>query len=440
MRARNDTPRRTTGSNFNGNFWKYWIGQTISNLGSSVTLFALPLLVYKLTGSALDLGIAGAATFLPYLLFGLILGAWTDRVDRKRMMIGTDIARAVIVASIPLMAALGLLSVWWIYLVAFLHATLKICFDAGEFAAIPSLVNQDDLVTANGRIQASYSGASIVGPLLAGVLVIRVPLPVLMLIDGFSFLASAFSLALIRISFNTGEKRAPTSIRADVVEGLRYVLGHPVLRNISMMMALVNFVGTTTYTQLILFAKVRLEASDVQASLLYSAGSLGVVILALAAGQLRKRWSFSTVALGALMMEGALTVVFALMHWYWPALALWTLIGGLGILFNINTSSLRQAIVPNHLLGRVISIASVLAWSAIPLGSLLGGFAISWTKNVALVYGVIGVLYFLIPFTFSFTALGHAERYIPQGKASAKEKAIDDTGAASSSSDVQVQD
>ena len=440
MRARNDPPRRTTGSNFNGDFWKYWTGQTISNLGSSVTLFALPLLVYKLTGSALDLGIAGAATFLPYLLFGLILGAWTDRVDRKRMMIGTDIARALIVASIPLLAALGLLSVWWIYLVAFLHATLKICFDAGEFAAIPSLVNQDDLVTANGRIQASYSGASIVGPLLAGVLVTLVPLPVLMLIDGFSFLVSAFSLALIRISFNTGEKRAPTSIRADVVEGLRYVLGHPVLRNISMMMALVNFVGTTTYTQLILFAKVRLEASDAQASLLYSAGSLGVVILSLAAGPLRKRWSFSTVALGALMMEGALTVVFALMHWYWPALAVWTLIGGLGILFNINTSSLRQAIVPNHLLGRVISIASVLAWSAIPLGSLLGGFAISWTKNVALVYGVIGVLYFLIPFTFSFTALGHAERYIPQGKASAKEKAIDDTGAASSSSDVQVQD
>jgi MFS family permease len=440
MRARNDTPRGTTGSNFNGDFWKYWTGQTISNLGSSVTLFALPLLVYKLTGSALDLGIAGAATFLPYLLFGLILGAWTDRVDRKRMMIGTDIARAVIIASIPLLAVLGLLSVWWIYLVAFLHATLKICFDAGEFAAIPSLVNQDDLVTANGRIQASYSGASIVGPLLAGVLVTLMPLPVLMLIDAFSFLVSAFSLALIRISFNTGEKRAPTSIRADVVEGLRYVLGHPVLRNISMMMALVNFVGTTTYTQLILFAKVRLEASDAQASLLYSAGSLGVVILALAAGPLRKRWSFSTVALGALMMEGALTVVFALMHWYWPAIVLWTLIGGVGILFNINTSSLRQAIVPNHLLGRVISIASVLAWSAIPAGSLLGGFAISWTKNVALVYGVIGVLTFLIPFTFSFTALGHAERYIPQGKASAKEKAIDDMGEASSSPDVQVQD
>ncbi len=423
MRVKNDTPRRT-GSKFNSDFWKYWTGQTISNLGSSVTVFALPLLVYKLTGSALDLGIATAATFLPYLLFGLILGAWTDRVDRKRMMIGTDIARALVVASIPLLAALGLLTIWWIYVVAFVHATLRICFDAGEFAAIPSLVNRDDLVTANGRIQASYSAASIVGPLLAGVLVIRVPLPVLMLIDGFSFLLSAFSLALIRISFNSGEKRAPTSIRTDVVEGLRYVLSHPVLRNISIMMALVNFVGSTTYAQLILFAKVRLQASDVQASLLYSAGSLGVVILSLAAGQLRRRWSFSTVALGALMLEGALTAVFAFMHWYWVAIALWTLIGGLGILFNINTGSLRQAIVPNHMLGRVISIASVLAWSAIPLGSLLGGFAIAWTQNVALVYAVIGVLTFLIPFAFSFTALGHAERYIPAEKAAEKREIV----------------
>jgi hypothetical protein len=97
---------------------------------------------------------------------------------------------------------------------------------------------------------------------------------------------------------------------------------------------------------------------------------------------------------------------------YWAAVVLWTLIGGVGILFNINTSSLRQAIVPNHLLGRVVTIASVLAWSAIPLGSLLGGYAISWTHNVALVYGVIGVLIFLIAFSFSFTALGHADRYI----------------------------
>ena len=403
-------------SKLSSNFWKYWTGQTISNLGSSITLFALPLLVYKLTGSALNLGISAAANFLPYLLFGLILGAWTDRIDRKRMMIFTDIARAMIIATIPLQAALGHLSVFWIYGVGFVHSTLTICFESGEFAAIPSLVNQDDLVTANGRIQASYSGASVVGPLLAGLLVTVMPVSTLMLLDALSFLISAFSIALISITFNTSsaEKEAPTNLFQDMLEGLRYVLRHPVLRNISAMMAMVNFVGSTTYAQLVLFAKVRLQANDAQVSLLFSAGSIGIVVLSLAAGQLRKRWSFSRVALSALMLEGLLTVIFSFMHWYWAALPLWALISGLGILFNINTGSLRQAIVPNHMLGRVISIASVLAWSAIPLGSLLGGLAIGWTQNVAVVYGVIGVLVVLIPFAFSFTALGHAERYLPK--------------------------
>ncbi|HEV2580520.1 MAG TPA: MFS transporter, partial [Ktedonobacteraceae bacterium] len=379
----------------------------------------------KLTGSAINLGISSASNFLPYLLFGLILGAWTDRVNRKLMMIFADIARAMIVASIPLLAVLGALPVWWIYVVGFLHSTLTICFEAGQFAAIPSLVNQDDLVTANGRIQASYSAAQIAGPLLAGLLVAIVALPSLMLIDALSFLVSSFSLALIRISFNvkTGEQRAKTSIRHDVVEGLRYVLSHPVLRNISMMMAMVNFVSTASYAQLVLFAKVRLAASDGQVSLLFSAASLGVVIMGLLAGPLRKRWSFSTVALGALMLEGLLGVVFSLMRWYWIAAILWMLIGGIGILFNINTGSLRQAIVPNHMLGRVISIASVLAWSAIPLGSLLGGFAISWTHNVALVFAITGTLTFLIPFCFSFTALGHADRYIPKKEEQASEYA-----------------
>ena len=406
---------------FSSDFWKYWAGQTISNLGSSVTLFALPLLIYKLTGSALNLGIATAAEFIPYLLFGLLLGAWVDRVDRKRMMIFTDIARALIIASIPLLAAVGALSVWWIYGVGFIQSTLTICFEAGQFAAIPNLVNKDDLVTANGRIQASYSGASVLGPFLAGLLVALVPLSTLLLVDASSFILSACSLAFITMSFNPpkGEQQEEAkSILQDVMEGLRYVLGHPVLRNISLMMAMVNFVATTTFTQLVLFAKVQFQASDTQVGLLYSASSVGVVFLSLSAGFLRKRWSFSTVALSALMLEGLLIVVFALTRWYWIGLPLWACVGGLGILFNINTSSLRQAIVPNNMLGRVMSIAGVLAWSAIPLGSLLGGFIINWTHNIALVYSVIGILTFLIALSFSFTPLGHADKYLPKKKPS----------------------
>jgi MFS family permease len=410
-------------------FWKFWTGETISNLGSSFTQFALPLLVFKLTGSALNLGIATAAAFLPYLLFGLVIGAWVDRLDRKRMMILVDIGQALVIASIPVMFLLGALSVWWVYGVAFVSTTLKIFFDAGEFAAIPSLVDQDDLVRANGRIQASFFGASVLGPLLAGVLLFVMPLPTLMFIDASSFLVSACTLSLIFTSFNVVEKREKKSIRHDVAEGLRYVLHHPVLRNISMMMAMVNFVGSTTYAQLVLFSERQLHATDSQYSLMNAAGSAGVVVLSLLAGQFRKRWSFSRVALTALATEGLLTIALAFTPRFWLAVPLWALIQGIGILFNINTGSLRQAIVPNEMLGRVLTIASVLAWSAIPLGTLLGGAIIKATGNVMLVYAGIGVLIFLIPTAFSFTALGHAERYLPKKGEQAETSVLAEGGA-----------
>lgn len=314
------------GRHTSGEFWKFWTGQTISNLGSSFTAFALPLLVFKLTGSALNLAITTAVTYLPYLLFGLLIGAWVDRVDRKRLMIVTDIARAVVIASIPALAAVDRLPVWWIYVVAFLQTTLTICFNSAEFAAIPSLVAADageELITVNGRIQASYSGASIVGPLLAGALAAYVPVTTLLIPDSASFVISALSLSLIRITFNTQTRQQRPNIRQDVVDGLRYVLGHPVLRNISAMMALVNLVGSTVSAQLVLFGKQRLGATDSEVGFLFSAGSLGVVVLSLAAGPLRRRWRFSTVALGALMLSGCVTVVLAATNAYWVAVPLW---------------------------------------------------------------------------------------------------------------------
>src|SRR5215470_6452342 len=131
------SPRRAA------DFWTFFVGQAASNLGTSFTLFALPLLVFKLTGSPLNLAIATAADMLPYLLFGLLIGAWVDRVDRKRLMILTDLTRAAVIATIPLMASLGQLTVMWIYGVAFAHATLGIFFNSAEFAAIPSLVRMD---------------------------------------------------------------------------------------------------------------------------------------------------------------------------------------------------------------------------------------------------------------------------------------------------------
>jgi MFS family permease len=408
-------PNQSTG--LSGDFRRFWAGQTTSQLGSSFTLFALPLLVYKLTGSPVNLGITTAAEFVPYLLFGLFIGAWVDRVDRKHMMILVDLLRAGVVITIPIAGFLDVLDVRHVYAVAFANSTLTIWFEAGEFAAIPSLVGRDDLVTANGRIQASYSAAQVAGPLLAGLLVAVAPVYSVLVADAATFLVSAFSLTLVQGAFNLErEERVSRRIRTDVLEGLRYVFAHPVLRNISAMMALFNFVSTTTFTQLVLFSKVRLSASDSQVAFLYAAASLGVVVLGLLAGRIRRRLRFAPAALGSLMAIGFLTTLFAVNKMYWLALPLWGLSSGLGIFFNINTGSLRQAIVPERLLGRIISIAGVLAWSANPLGALLGGFVVEWTDNVALVYGVIGGILVLIALRFYlFSPLGHAEDYLPGG-------------------------
>lgn len=401
---------------FGSDFWKFWTGETISTLGSSFTSFAFPLLIFTLTGSSLNLALTVVATVLPYLLFGLVIGAWADRVNRKRLMVVTDLARALVIASIPLASVVGLLSVWWIYAVAFLNSALTICFDAANFAAVPSLVRQEDLVTANGQVQAGYSTAKVGGPLLGGLLIIVVPLPMVLLIDAFSFLVSAGSLMLITTSFNITpeERQAPTSLRQDIAEGLRYVLKHPILSWITLLLLLVNFILPTASAQLVLFAKQWFAASDTQVGLLYAGGSLGTVFFSLMAGRFRKRWPLGTIALGTLMMEGVFTTLTAVTHWYWMLLLLWALRGGADVLFTITSYSLAQLAVPNQLLGRVITVIRVLTWSTASLGALLGGLAIERTHNVALVYAVIGLLIFGITLTFFVTPLGHTERPLPR--------------------------
>jgi MFS family permease len=369
--------------------------------------------VFKLTGSALALGATLAIFTAPQLFFGLAIGAWTDRTDRKRLMIVVDLLSAATIASVAVASGAGLLSLWWIYAVVFVSSTLSIFFVAAEFGAIPSLVDSGELVTANGRIQASFAAASVLGPLAAGALLVFVPVEAVLLLDAASFVVSAVMLSLIARPFNAPLTKRATSIRQDIVEGLRYVLSHPVLRNISLMMALINMVGATVFAEIVLFAKQALRAEDSEVGLLFAAGGAGVVVLSLAAGPLRKRWSFGNVALGALMLSGLLTVGLAYTTSLWVAIVLWGLSSGFGVLFNINTGSLRQAIVPNQMLGRVISIAMVLAWSANPIGALAGGLLIERTCDVRLVYAVVGLVTFLIALVFRVASpLGHAERYL----------------------------
>ena len=403
---------------YSADFWKLLIGQTVSSLGSSFTLFALPLLVFKLTNSAFDLALVTVAEYLPFLLFGLAIGVWVDRIDRKRVMIFADVAQAVILCSVPLLGVLGLLSVWWIYAVGFISSTLWICFNTAEFATVPSLIRKADLATANGRLQASYSAATVTGPLLAGSLIVLVPVHTLLLFDALSFLISALAVSLIGVRLDAVNKkdRRSKGLFDEVAEGLSFLLGHPVLRSTCFLMALVNGVGFTVYAQLVLYAKERLGASDPQVGLLYAAGSIGMVVLALAAGPLRRRLSLSKAVLSAPMLGGILIVLLASTRWYWTALVLWASIWGLVVFFDVNTNTLLQTMVPERLLGRVRSAVSVLTWSAIPLGTLVGGVAIERTQNVALVYASIGAIVTLAAFVFMFTSVGHADRHLPPGK------------------------
>ncbi len=410
------------GKKLGSNFQKFLFGQTISNVGSSFTTLALPLLVFKQTGSAVDLALITVAEYAPHLLFGLVIGAWTDRIDRRRLMIFADVMQALVISTIPLLAAFGSLPVWWIYVVGFFSSTLWVLFSTAEFAVVPALVGRDALMAANGRLQASYSAATLIGPLLAGSLMAVIPVYALLIFDALSFLVSVGSLFLIRANLavhtpDALEGQETVTFSRNVVEGLKYVLSNPVLRGTCCMMALVNCVGFTTYAQLVLFAKRQLHASDTQVGLLYAAGSAGMILFALAASPLRSRLSFSKVALGTPMLGGILLVLMAATHGYWAALVLWAAVWGLVILSDINSNSLYQAVVPDRLLGRVRSVTSMLSWSAIPLGALVGGASIRWTHDVGLVYGVIGAAVFFIALAFSPTAVGHAGRYLTREEA-----------------------
>jgi Major Facilitator Superfamily len=414
-------------------FWLYFSGQAISQLGTSFTGFALPLLVFRLTESPTNLALTMAANFLPYLLFGLVLGAVVDRVERKRMMISVELARGAVIAVLPVLYLTGELRVEYVYAVAFVQSTLGILFDAGEFAAIPSLVGTDDLVTANGRVMASNQGGQVLGPVLAGALVATMAPADLLFVDAASFAVSALTLLSVRGSFNEVEgpgveRRAgalATGLLADVREGLAFVWRHPVLRSISLMMALINFVSSTAYTQLVLFGKTVLDLSDSRVGWLYAAGSAGVVCVGLTAGWFRRRASFPVVALGALIVSGLALTGMAYARWYPLVLALWAANNGFGLLLNVNTGALRQAIVPNQLLGRVMSIAGVLAWSAIPLGALAGAAVISATDDVVLVYAGMGLLTAGIAAAFALSPIRHGDRYLAEAKAA--REAADDT-------------
>jgi MFS family permease len=394
-------------------FWKYWLGQLLSNFGSTFVTFATPLLVYRLTDSAVDLSLSVVFSFLPYILFGFVMGTLVDRIARKKLMITTDIARGAMLATVPVLSLAGLLSVWWIYGVVFVNGTLAIAFQGAEFAAVKSIVPESMLLTANARIQSSFQAVQVIGPVLGGLMVgAGLSIPAIFSITAFTYFISAVSLALIHTEFNRELLPVRKRIRSDIAEGLHFIFRDPVLRNISTLAALVNFFAEITWAELVIFAKHQYGASDAHIVVLYACEPLGAAVLTFLAAPLRRYVSFSVATLGALMSYGALVFLASLLRSYWAAIPVWTVAGGLPFFFSVHTMSLRQKIVPDHLLGRVMTATQTIAWCGIPTGAVVGGLAITATHNVSLVYAAVGVMIFVITSAFWFTALGRADRYL----------------------------
>ncbi|MFK4263681.1 MFS transporter [Streptomyces milbemycinicus] len=389
----------------------FLISQTISNVGSSFTAFGLPLLVFRLTGSAVNLALTTAAGFLPYLLFGLAIGAWVDRVDRRRALVGAVVARGLTIAVLPVLGGLDMLTVWAVYAVAFVNTSLGIVSSAVESTAIPTLVSRDELADANGKLRAGYAAAQVTGPLLAGALIGGgLPVTGVFAIDAVSFWLAAMLLLAIRTRFSGDPPRKERrSVASDIGTGLRYVLADPVLRGIALHAALYNLIGSTVTSQLVLFAHQRLGADDAQVGLLFACGALGTAAALFAFSRLARRASFTTATLGVMMCWSVLVLGLSVSTDIRLGAVFWACAAGLPSVYAVRTLTLRQTVVPDHLLGRVQTTGQVLAWSAQPIGAFTGAWLISVTGRIAVVYAGSAVLMAAVTGCFWLGPLGKAD-------------------------------
>ncbi|HEY7132365.1 MAG TPA: MFS transporter [Candidatus Limnocylindrales bacterium] len=407
--ATSTTPRRSL--LHHPDFLKLWTAETVSVFGTAITQLALPLIAATvLDVSPFEFGLLTTIEFLPFILLSLPAGVWVDRLRRRPILIAGDLGRAVAIASIPIAFYFDALTIWQLYLVGFVNGCLTVFFDVAYQSYLPSLVDRDQLVEGNSKLEITRSAAQILGPGLAGVLIGLLRAPFAMVIDALSYLWSAAFVFLIRRPeppvaphdpATDGPKR---SMRADIGVGLRYVTQHRWLRSIAATTGTSNFFGNVLGAILILY--VSREGLSAEAiGFAFSIGSVGVLVAALITSRLTAR-----VGVGRMLVATAigfslsgLPVAIASPAYLFPALALFGFLGGFfGVAWNINQVSLRQAITPPRMQGRMNATMRFIVWGTIPLGAIAGGAlgnVIGLHETIWV--GAIGGLVAFIPVTLS---------------------------------------
>jgi len=398
-------------------FWKLWSASTLSNLADGLVKVALPLVAVTLTGSpGLVAGVTLAVT-LPWLLFALPAGALADRVDRRIAMVRADVVRTAAMAVLAVTTVLGLESseaaIWTLYAVALLLGTAETVYDTSAQSILPQVVPRDRLAHANGRLLAAELTANeFVGPPLGGLLV-AAGVAAAFVTPAALWVAAVGALLLLRGDFSV-PREEPTTLRADVAEGLRYLWGHRLLRTLATMTGLFNLATNATFAVFVLYAvgpDSAMGLTEAGFGLLFATIAAGSLVGALLADPIIGRLGRSrSLALG--ILGGVGTVGIPALTTNPLVIAAAFLAGGLSnALWNVVAVSLRQRITPDRILGRINSSYRLVAWGTRPLGAAAGGL-LGELLGLRAVFGVAAglILATLVGMTrVTDTAIGTAE-------------------------------
>ncbi|RAG83096.1 MFS transporter [Streptacidiphilus pinicola] len=387
-------------------FRRLWIGESVSQFGSTVSQLALPLVaVLALHASTFQVGLLTACQTAAFVLVGLPAGAWVERMRFRSVLVVNDLARAAVLAWIPTAALLGVLRIWQLYLVALVTGVATVFFDVAYQSYLPQLVNREELVEGNAKLQASESTSQIVGPGLGGLLVQALGAPYALLVDALSFVWSAGWVRAIRAQSPRPERATDRSLSREIREGLSFVLHNRMLRAISACTATANlFAAMINAVFLVLLAR-ELHLSAGVIGLITSTGSVGGLVGALVAGRVAARIGQGRAIWVPMALVGPCSLVAPFVHrdWTLGLLAVSELAMWIGIVvYNITQVSFRQALCPPGLLGRMNATMRFLVWGTLPLGGLVGGLLGSaiGVRGTLLVAG-IGQLLAFLPVFFS---------------------------------------
>jgi MFS family permease len=361
-------------------FRRYWLARALSITGSMVTAIALPVLVYRLSGSTLLTALVTALESAPYLLTGLFAGALADRWNRRRVMVTADLVNAVLIGSIPVAHLLGVLTVAQVLVVAFTVQSVYTFFDGANFGALPVLVGRARVAQANSAVWTASSLIELFVPPLTGLTLAVLSPATLLTLDALSFVASALAVrGIIRAMSEVRDglpRLRPRVVLADIAEGLRYLVRHPGVRTMTIVGSLQSFGGGGFMALIVVWCDqvLHVGTSGLRFGLVWGTWGIGGLIAAVGLPRLLKRLQPAAITLYALPVSAVLGVLSPLAPG-WVAAALALLVWGSAyVLVIVNAISYRQQVTPEQLLGRVNTAARMLSWGVgWTLGSVVGG-------------------------------------------------------------------